>query len=116
LWLCQIIVKNSQKCKNTAKKEELKELFFWQPRGLTNALRKPLKRFAEVISWLKTDTRLANLEVKEFVCDYLPFQRLKISLKTGNCDFWVNPKVILLKQQFISKCEEWNQLLKLWTW
>ena len=36
---------------------------------------------AEVISWLKTDTRLANLEVKESVCDYLPFQRLKIRLK-----------------------------------
>ncbi|MGV2387384.1 MAG UNVERIFIED_CONTAM: hypothetical protein LVR29_00585 [Microcystis novacekii LVE1205-3] len=48
--------------------------------GLTQRSRNR-QAIAEVISWLKTDTRLANLEVKESVCDYLPFQRLKIRLK-----------------------------------
>ncbi len=67
---------------------------------------------AEVISWLKTDTRLANLEVKESVCDYLPFQRLKIRLKQEIVTFG-QPKANPLENTGIHlKTEEWNQLLK----
>ena len=67
---------------------------------------------AEVISWLKTDTRLANLEVKESVCDYLPFQRLKIRLKKEIVTFG-QPKANPLENTGIYlKTEEWNQLLK----
>ena len=68
---------------------------------------------AEVISWLKTDTRLANLEVKESVCDYLPFQRLKIRLKQEIVTFG-QPKANPLEKTGIHlKTEEWNQLLKI---
>jgi UPF0176 protein len=67
---------------------------------------------AEVITWLKTDTRLGNLEVKTSFCDYLPFQRLKIRLKKEIVTFG-QPEVNPLEKTGIHlNAQEWNQLLK----
>ncbi|TRU24262.1 MAG: rhodanese-related sulfurtransferase [Microcystis aeruginosa Ma_MB_S_20031200_S102] len=80
--------------------------------GINATIAGTRQAIAEVISWLKTDTRLANLEVKESVCDYLPFQRLKIRLKQEIVTFG-QPKANPLENTGIHlKTEEWNQLLK----
>jgi UPF0176 protein len=67
---------------------------------------------AEVITWLKTDTRLVNLEVKTSFCDYLPFQRLKIRLKKEIVTFGQPAANPLEKTGIHLSAQEWNQLLQ----
>jgi UPF0176 protein len=93
-------------------KKEIKGTILLAAEGINGTIAGTNQAIAEVIAWLRADARLANLEVKESFCDYLPFQRLKIRLKKEIVTFGQPTANPLEKTGIHLTTQEWNQLLQ----
>jgi UPF0176 protein len=79
--------------------------------GINGTIAGSLKGIDAVLAFLRSDSRLANLEVKESVAEFFPFERLKVRLKKeivtmGMPD--VDPNECV--GTYVDS-QEWNQLI-----
>lgn len=97
---------------NYCQKQGIKGTILLAEEGINATIAGTPAAIAKVLTWLKTDTRLTNLEVKESFCDYLPFQRLKVRLKKEIVTFGQPSANPLEKTGIHVDPSQWNQLLQ----
>jgi UPF0176 protein len=61
---------------------DLKGTILLAPEGINSTIAGSRKGIDSLLSFLRTDPRLQNLEHKESYCEQMPFHRLKVRLKT----------------------------------